>query len=93
MLNKNNLTSFSSSEFTIIIVTILIYTVFLMPFKESHSLEDNLNIKYGIASGDVTKNSTIIWSKSNVQSIMNVLYNKSNDFLNNSSNTVIKNFS
>jgi len=90
MLNKNNLTSFSSSEFTIIIVTILIYTVFLMPFKESHSLEDNLNIKYGIASGDVTQNSTIIWSKSNAQSIMNVLYNKSNDFLNNSSNTVLK---
>jgi alkaline phosphatase D len=90
MLNKNNLTNFSSSEFTIIIVTILIYTVFLMPFKESHSLEDNLNIKYGIASGDVTKNSTIIWSKSNAQSIMNVLYNKSNNFLNNSSNIVLK---
>jgi hypothetical protein len=47
-------------------------------------------IKYDIASEDVTKNSTIIWSKSNAQSIMNVLYNKSNDFLNNSSNTVLK---
>jgi len=61
-----------------------------MPFKESRSLEDNLNIKYGIASEDVTKNSTIIWSKSNAQSIMNVLYNKSNAFLNKSSNTVLK---
>jgi len=60
-----------------------------MPFKESRSLEDNLNIKYGIASEDVTKKSTIIWSKSNARSIMNVLYNKSNPFLNKSSNTVL----
>jgi alkaline phosphatase D len=59
-----------------------------MPFKESHSLEDNLKIKYGIASGDVTKNSVIIWSKSKAQSIMNYLII---DLLNNSSsNTFLK---
>ncbi|MGH9997012.1 MAG: PhoD-like phosphatase N-terminal domain-containing protein, partial [Nitrososphaeraceae archaeon] len=46
-------------------------------------------MKYGIASGDVTKNSAIIWSKSNAQSIMNVSYNKSNDLLNNSSSNII----
>ena len=51
MTNKNNVTKFSS-KFTIVIVTILISTIFLMPFKESHGLEDNLKIKYGIASGD-----------------------------------------
>ena len=90
MTNKNNVTKFSS-KFTIVIVTILISTIFLMPFKESHGLEDNLKIKYGIASGDVTKNSAIIWSKSNAQSIMNISYNKSNDLLNNSSsNTILK---
>lgn len=87
MLNKNNLTKFSS-KFTIVIVTFLISAIFLMPFKESHGLEDNLTITHGVASGDVTKNSTIIWSKSNAQSIMNVLYDKSNDLLNNSSSDV-----
>lgn len=89
MLNKNNFTKFSS-KFTIVIVTLLIPTIFLIPFKESHGIEDNLKITQGIASGDVTKNSTIIWSKSNAQSIMNVLYNKSNDLLNDSSNIVLK---
>ena len=44
MTNKNNVTKFSS-KFTIVIVTILISTIFLMPFKESHGLEDNLKIK------------------------------------------------
>ncbi|MDW0149130.1 MAG: hypothetical protein QOK89_02000 [Nitrososphaeraceae archaeon] len=44
MTNKNNVTKFSS-KFTIVIVTILISTIFLMPFKEFHGLEDNLKIK------------------------------------------------
>jgi hypothetical protein len=44
MTNKNNVTQFSS-KFTIVIVTILISTIFLMPFKEFHGLEDNLKIK------------------------------------------------
>ncbi len=87
ILNKNNLTKFSS-KFTIVIVTFLISAIFLMPFKESHGLEDNLTIIHGVTSGDVTKNSTIIWSKSNAQSIMNALYDKSNDLLNDSSSDV-----
>ncbi len=48
MLNKNNLTKFSS-KFTIVIVTFLISAIFLMPFKESHGLEDNLTITHGVS--------------------------------------------
>ena len=55
---------------------------FLIPFKISHGLEEKLSITHGVASGDVTENSTIIWSKSNAKSIMNVAYNKSSNFLN-----------
>ena len=88
MLNKNNFTKFPS-KFTIVIITFFISTIFLIPFKESHNIHDSLKITNGIASGDVTKNSTIIWSKSNAQSIMNVSYNKSNDLLNNSSTNIV----
>src|SRR5215831_19897783 len=41
---------------------------------ENSSNSSNLVINYGIASGDVTNHSAIIWSKSNKYSVMNVLY-------------------
>ncbi len=62
---------------------------FLIPFKILHGLEEKLSITHGVASGDMTENSTIIWSKSNAKSIMNVSYNKSSNFLNNTSNIIL----
>jgi alkaline phosphatase D len=42
--------------------------------------ENLLSITNGVASGDVTKNSSIIWSKSNMDSTMNIKYYNTSDF-------------
>lgn len=51
--------------------------------SKSFEEEKNLFITHGVASGDVTNNSSIIWSKSNSDSIMNVKYDYNKDFSSN----------
>ncbi len=44
--------------------------------------QQEVNITHGVASGDVTNQSATIWSRSNIQSIMNVEYDTSENFSN-----------
>jgi alkaline phosphatase D len=44
--------------------------------------KDNLIVTHGIASGDVTDQSAIIWSRANKNSQMNVMYDTDSGFKN-----------
>lgn len=55
----------------------------LLPYFAFAQDNDNTNkivITYGIASGDVTDNSAIIWSRTNIQALMNVQYDTNLSF-------------
>ena len=68
----------------IICVVVLCISFALLSYQQSYGQENDLDINQGIASGDVTNDSVIIWSRSNSDSIMNVQYDTS-PYLNGSS--------
>jgi alkaline phosphatase D len=43
-------------------------------FSQSYGLRHSINITHGVASGDVTNSSSIIWSRANESAIMNLEY-------------------
>jgi hypothetical protein len=48
--------------------------------NNNNNNNNKLFVTHGIASGDITNNSAIIWSRSNSESIMNVQYSNTSDF-------------
>ncbi|MDX1372194.1 MAG: alkaline phosphatase D family protein, partial [Nitrososphaeraceae archaeon] len=66
-----------------LISSILLISLILIYFDcipDSLGEEKKIFITHGVASGDVTNNSSIIWSKANTDSIMNVKYDYNKDF-------------
>jgi alkaline phosphatase D len=54
----------------------LLYVAFVVfSYQQSYGQKNKFDIDQGIASGDVTNDSAVIWSRSNSDSIMNVQYN------------------
>src|SRR5689334_13379601 len=51
-----------------------------LAFAQNNDDSNKLVITDGIASGDVTDNSAIIWSRANAQSLMNVQYDTNTSF-------------
>ena len=68
-------------------ILLLVYFFYSYSMPKSFSEENKLSIIHGIASGDVTKNSSIIWSKSNIDSVMNIKYDNIEDFSSNNLQT------
>lgn len=59
----------------------LFIVIFYFHFtSNAYSEEKILSITHGIASGDVTKNGSTVWSKSNGNSLMNIKYDNSSYF-------------
>jgi alkaline phosphatase D len=48
----------------------------IFSYQQSYGQKNKFDIDQGIASGDVTNDSAVIWSRSNSDSIMNVQYNR-----------------
>ncbi len=75
---------------TILVVTTAIFTILILFINSIGSLSNiafaqnninnKLNITDGIASGDVTDNSAIIWSRTNTSSLMHVQYDTDPSF-------------
>jgi phosphodiesterase/alkaline phosphatase D-like protein len=55
-------------------------TIFFYPVSIYAQQNANLFITHGVASGDVTDHSAIIWSRSNKQAQMHVEYNTNSNF-------------
>jgi alkaline phosphatase D len=80
-------------QFHLLILFLIIITVIIVPFinypkiyGDEHSIS-SLTVTEGIASGDVTHDSAIIWSRVNKPSIMHVEYANNSLFLNSKSET------
>src|SRR4029079_16751633 len=70
---------------------ILSGAVFLFSsFQISYEQDTSLEMKSGIASGDIKNDSAIIWSKSNADAIMNVEYKDSSRLKHSFSNPILK---
>ena len=51
-------------------------------FNTAQAKQNDITITHGIASGDVTNHSAVIWSKSNTDSIMHTKYDTNPNFIN-----------
>jgi alkaline phosphatase D len=50
------------------------------PFTLLYAQQDELVVPYGVASGDVTDHSAIVWSRANKESLMQVQYDNDSNF-------------
>jgi alkaline phosphatase D len=76
---KNNL----YKKHNIILIVILSFAVlYIINFPEIYGQIHNINITHGVASGDATNSSAIIWSRSNENAIMNVEYSNNKNMQN-----------
>src|ERR671939_126817 len=60
--------------------TVLILILNNNAFAQNNNVYNKLTITDGIASGDVTDNSAIIWSRANAQALMHVQYDTNSSF-------------
>ncbi len=72
----------------IIFVAFLCIAIIIFSYQQSYG-QKKLGIDQGVASGDVTNDSAVIWSRSNADSTMKIQYGIS-PYLNDSSNNVYK---
>jgi len=69
---------------------LLLTSFFIIPNQSANSF-NKITIPQGVASGDVTNSSAIVWSRSNTASIMNVQYNNNSNINNDfPSNNIVK---
>ncbi len=79
--------SLSSSTTTIIFIVFISLILFssaslAYSFNTAQAKQNDITITHGIASGDVTNHSAVIWSKSNTDSIMHTKYDTNPNFIN-----------
>ena len=72
-------------------VVILLFISIIHGFNSGYSEENDnhFDVSAGIASGDVTSNSIILWSMTDAKSIMNIEYSIHPKFLNSTSKSVV----
>ena len=68
------------------LVVVTSNSLFSLP---SYSQQENLIITHGVASGDITDHSAIIWSRSNKQAQMHVEYDSNSNFSSSKPLTII----
>jgi alkaline phosphatase D len=61
----------------------LVIYLLLFPVILSYGQQHELKITNGIASGDVTSQSSVVWARANQESLMHVQYDNSSNFSNN----------
>ncbi len=76
---KNNL---HKKHIFILLVALSFAVLYIIDFSQSYGQMQNINITQGVASGDVTNSSAIIWSRSNENAIMNVEYSNNKNMQN-----------
>ena len=63
-----------------VILALFIFQSVISSYHHVYAQQRNLAINYGIASGDVTSHSAMIWSRANGSSQMHVEYDNASSF-------------
>ena len=90
---SDKLSSFIKQQILLVsvILALLISGNIITYYVPIHAQKTNSTIKYGIASGDVTSHSAVIWSRTNRLSYMHVDYDSNSTFLHPKNQTAIAN--
>ncbi|MFB5600735.1 MAG: alkaline phosphatase D family protein [Nitrososphaeraceae archaeon] len=81
----------SFTLFSLLLITLIIITLNLNQIYGEDQFNSSISMLESIASGDVTNNSVILWSRTNQPSIMNIEYANNPMFLNSSSKSKLVN--